>query len=60
MSKKSDSQQTLDNHANQLNHEHPAYWLSRGLSLLEAEQAAREARTRAAQTPADPGKPKAE
>jgi len=44
MSDKLDSKQASDNHANQLNPEHAAYHLSRGLSPAQAEQAAREAR----------------
>jgi hypothetical protein len=36
-------QQDVDNHANQLNPRHPAYYLSRGASPEEAQRLATEA-----------------
>lgn len=37
-------QDDLDNHANQLNPEHEAYWESRGFDDAEAEQLAQDER----------------
>ncbi len=58
MKEKAMPKHVLDNHSRQLDDTQPEYYLSRGFTREQAEQAARQARE-ASTAIADPGKPKA-